>query len=59
MTLAIEPMVNMGRPEIRTLDDKWTVVTLDGSFSAHFEHTVVIEPNGPRAITTVPATTPA
>jgi methionyl aminopeptidase len=59
MTLAIEPMVNMGRPEIRTLDDKWTVVTLDGSLSAHFEHTVVIEPDGPRAITTVPATTPA
>lgn len=59
MTLAIEPMVNMGRPEIRTLDDKWTVVTLDGSLSAHFEHTVVIEPDGPRVITTEPATTPA
>jgi methionyl aminopeptidase len=59
MTLAIEPMVNMGRPEIRTLDDKWTVVTLDGSLSAHFEHTVVIESDGPRVITTVPATTPA
>lgn len=59
MTLAIEPMVNRGRPEIRTLDDKWTVVSLDGSLSAHFEHTVVIEPDGPRVITTVPATTPA
>lgn len=55
MTLAIEPMVNAGRPEIRTLDDKWTVVTTDGSLSAHFEHTVVIEPEGPRILTTVPA----
>jgi len=55
MTLAIEPMVNAGRPEIRTLDDKWTVVTGDGSLSAHFEHTVVIEPEGPRILTTVPA----
>lgn len=58
MTLAIEPMVNMGRPEIRTLDDKWTVVTADGSWSAHFEHTVVIEPDGPRLLTVAPATTP-
>ena len=55
MTLAIEPMVNAGRPEIRTLDDKWTVVTTDGSLSAHFEHTVVIETEGPRILTTVPA----
>jgi methionyl aminopeptidase len=54
MTLAIEPMINMGRPEIRTLDDKWTVVTADGSLSAHFEHTVVIEKGGPRIITGVP-----
>ncbi|NIN09903.1 MAG: type I methionyl aminopeptidase [Gemmatimonadales bacterium] len=59
MTLAIEPMVNAGRPEIRTLDDKWTVVTVDGSLSAHFEHTVVIESDGPRILTTVPATAPA
>lgn len=54
MTLAIEPMVNMGRPEIRTLDDKWTVVTADGSLSAHFEHTVVIEKDGPRVLTGAP-----
>jgi methionyl aminopeptidase len=55
MTIAIEPMVNMGRPEIRTLDDKWTVVTRDGSLSAHFEHTVVIEEGGNRILTQVPA----
>ncbi len=54
MTLAIEPMVNVGRPEIRTLDDKWTVVTADGSLSAHFEHTVLIDPEGPRLLTAVP-----
>ncbi|MGH7531207.1 MAG: type I methionyl aminopeptidase [Gemmatimonadales bacterium] len=46
MTIAIEPMINQGRPEIRTLDDKWTVVTQDGSLSAHFEHTVAIGANG-------------
>jgi methionyl aminopeptidase len=55
MTIAIEPMINVGRPEIRTLDDKWTVVTADGSLSAHFEHTVAIEPDGPRILTTVHA----
>lgn len=58
MTLAVEPMISAGRPEIRTLDDKWTVVTADGSLSAHFEHTVVIEPDGPRVLTAVPAVTP-
>ena len=54
MTIAIEPMVNAGGPEIRTLDDKWTVVTADGSLSAHFEHTVAIAENGgpPRVLTT-------
>jgi methionyl aminopeptidase len=54
MTIAIEPMVNVGGPEIRTLDDKWTVVTQDGSLSAHFEHTVAIGENGtpPRILTT-------
>ena len=59
MTIAIEPMVNMGRPEIRTLDDKWTVVTADGSLSAHYEHTVAIQPDGPRLLTVVPVTAPA
>ena len=51
MTIAIEPMVNLGKADIRTLDDKWTVVTVDGSISAHFEHTVAIEPGGPRILT--------
>jgi methionyl aminopeptidase len=54
MTLAIEPMVNVGGPEIRTLSDKWTVVTADGSLSAHFEHTVVIDKQGPRILTAAP-----
>jgi len=52
MTIAIEPMINVGKAEIRTLDDKWTVVTQDGSLSAHFEHTVAITNNGPRILTT-------
>jgi methionyl aminopeptidase len=53
MTIAIEPMVNVGGAEIRTLSDKWTVVTVDGSLSAHFEHTVAIGENGeqPRILT--------
>jgi methionyl aminopeptidase len=55
MTIAIEPMVNLGRPEIRTLDDKWTVVTRDGSLSAHFEHTVMIDEGGNRILTQLPA----
>jgi methionyl aminopeptidase len=55
MTIAIEPMVNIGGPEIRTLDDKWTVVTTDGSLSAHFEHTVAIgAPGVPPRILTAP-----
>jgi methionyl aminopeptidase len=51
MTLAIEPMITMGNPTTRTLGDKWTVVTVDGSLSAHFEHTVAITANGPRILT--------
>ena len=51
MTLAIEPMITMGNPATRTLGDKWTVVTVDGSLSAHFEHTVAITANGPRILT--------
>jgi methionyl aminopeptidase len=42
MVLAIEPMVNQGKYEVRTLDDQWTVVTADGSLSAHFEHTIAV-----------------
>ena len=52
MTIAIEPMVNVGGREIRTLPDRWTVVTVDGSLSAHYEHTVVVTENGSRIITT-------
>jgi methionyl aminopeptidase len=51
MTLAIEPMVSMGGPDIRTLDDRWTMVTADGGHSAHFEHTVAVTENGPRVLT--------
>ena len=51
MTLAIEPMITAGQPETRTLDDKWTVVTADGSLSAHFEHTVAVTPEGPQVLT--------
>jgi methionyl aminopeptidase len=52
MTLAIEPMITLGDPATRTLGDKWTVVTADGSLSAHFEHTIAITSNGPRILTT-------
>lgn len=48
---AIEPMLNLGSPETRTLDDKWTVVTADGSLSAHAEHTIAVTPDGPEILT--------
>ncbi len=51
MVLAIEPMINMGTYEVKTCDDGWTVVTEDGSRSAHFEHTVAITPDGPDILT--------
>jgi len=51
MVLAIEPMVNAGRPETRVLSDKWTAVTEDGSYSAHFEHCVAVTKNGPVVLT--------
>ena len=51
LTVAIEPMVNIGGPATRTLADRWTIVTLDGSLSAHFEHTVAITENGPMVLT--------
>jgi len=51
LVVAIEPMVNAGRPEIRVDDDGWTVRTLDGSLSAHFEHTVAITEEGPEILT--------
>lgn len=51
MVLAIEPMVNVGRSEARVLDDNWTAVTKDGTYSAHFEHTVAVTKNGPMILT--------
>src|SRR5208337_2641467 len=51
MVLAIEPMVNVGRSDTRLLDDKWTAVTQDGSYSAHFEHCVAVTKNGPVILT--------
>ena len=53
MTLAIEPMITAGKPLTRTLKDKWTVVTQDGSLAAHFEHTVAVTRDGPRILTAV------
>jgi methionyl aminopeptidase len=51
LTIAIEPMVNAGGAATRTLADKWTIVTVDGSRSAHFEHTVAVTSEGPRVLT--------
>jgi methionyl aminopeptidase len=51
MVLAIEPMVNAGRPEARLLNDNWTAVTEDGSYSAHFEHCVAVTKDGPLILT--------
>lgn len=51
MVLAIEPMVNVGRSEARVLDDNWTAVTKDGTYSAHFEHTVAVTKDGPLILT--------
>ena len=59
LVIAIEPMVNVGGRRIRTLDDEWTVVTADGSLSAHFEHTVAVTAEGPRILTARPAPTAA
>ena len=53
MTLAIEPMVNAGAPGVRVLPDGWTVLTRDGSLSAHFEYTVAITADGPKIMTVV------
>jgi len=51
MVLAIEPMINAGKPEVKVLKDGWTAVTIDGSYSAHFEHTVAITKDGPVVLT--------
>ena len=51
MTLAVEPMINMGRPDVEWLDDDWTVVTEDGSLSAHYENTILITDGEPEILT--------
>ena len=59
MVLAIEPMVNAGKPAVKVLADGWTAVTRDGSLSAHFEHTVAVTANGPRILTAREVPVPA
>ena len=51
MTLAIEPMINLGKAGTQVLNDGWTVVTEDGSLSAHFEHTIAVGPKGAEILT--------
>ena len=51
MTLAIEPMINIGKPQVKIMPDGWTVLTQDGSLSAHFEHTIAITADGPQIMT--------
>jgi methionyl aminopeptidase len=51
MVIAIEPMVNIGKPEVQVLEDGWTAVTQDGSLSAHFEHTVAVTRDGALILT--------
>jgi methionyl aminopeptidase len=59
MVLAIEPMVNMGKPGVKVLSDGWTAITRDGSLSAHFEHTVAVTKDGPLVLTQrTPASAP-
>jgi methionyl aminopeptidase len=53
LTIAIEPMVNVGKPGTRTMPDRWTVVSVDGTRSAHFEHTIAVTENGPRVLTAI------
>ncbi|MFL5497255.1 MAG: type I methionyl aminopeptidase [Gemmatimonadaceae bacterium] len=55
LTIAIEPMVNVGQPGTRTMPDRWTVVTVDGTRSAHFEHTIAVTEEGPRVLTALSA----
>lgn len=54
MTLAVEPMINAGGPEVEILEDQWTAVTKDRSLSVHFEHTVAITDSGPEILTALP-----
>jgi methionyl aminopeptidase len=53
LVIAIEPMINLGTEKVKVLEDGWTVVTLDGRPSAHFEHTIAITPDGPEILTRV------
>ena len=53
MTRAIEPMVNIGKSEVKIMPDGWTVLTRDGTLSAHFEHTIAITSEGPQIMTVV------
>ena len=53
MVLAIEPMVNIGTYRVKVLEDNWTVVTSDGSLSAHYEHTIVITDGEPEILTSI------
>jgi len=53
MTLAVEPMVNVGTHRVKVLDDKWTVITEDGKLSAHYEHTIAVTDDGPLLLTKV------
>ena len=53
MTIAIEPMINAGVKDVRDLPDGWTVKTVDGKLSAHYENTVAILPDGPRILTLI------
>ncbi len=54
MTLAIEPMITAGGPEVVVLDDRWTIASRDGSLAAHFEHTVAVTDAEPRILTAAP-----
>ena len=56
MVLAIEPMINLGTPRVKILDDGWTVITGDKKNSAHFEHTVLVTDDGPDILTARPRT---
>ncbi len=58
MVICIEPMVNEGGAEVRTLADRWTVVTADQRRSAHFEHTVAVQADGPKVLTVLPGVDP-
>ena len=57
MALTVEPMINLGSRHVRTLDDAWTVVTVDGALSAQFEHTVLVTPGGAEVLTALTAQT--